>query len=512
MNNFLKTFAVFVFTSSVCMAATITINGQTVGPGTPKMTVDGVAVGQTTTGSTTRSTTYYSDGSSSTTVYRNGYITRVYQNGVLRAVYQDGTVVDWNQLGGLINVRKDVVFDLRNESHPLHAGKFSEYFNAFLNNYKINDSGRFTPATNARTPANQYTRNEFKHFVAEGRPTLVIESIDRCVRCSGSGHHPSLVNNILTEIQCVSCNGRGHIANTQNVSLTNTGNLPERPTIKDFISIGLISENRSEPTPNQENTGKEKKAGMLLDLKKIVPSVEPPKPAPAPEPVAEKKAEPEIQLTPLQRFQMTKGKAEAGNSQAQYELALLYLQESEKPVPLDYFEAFSWMLKASMKNHKMAQFHLGRLYENGFGTDKSLENAIKWRRSAALLGCKQSQKWMGQLYVDIFNGNPKFADLIKPDPSNLIEAYAWYNLGGEIPFANRADPKTPGPDELTNGDHPLNVRDYNFEKSIPVSSARDRDAIARLPSFNRKMYDDAKARCNSLAKEAEEHRAQNRPK
>jgi len=516
MNNLLKIFALFVVASSACMGATITINGQTVGPGTAKMTVDGVPVGQTTSNNTTRSTTYYSDGSSSTTVYRNGYITRVYQNGVLRAVYQDGTVVDWNQLGGLISVRKDVVFDLRNESHPLHAGKFSEYFNAFLNNYKINDSGRFTPATNARTPANQYTRNEFKHFVAEGRPTLVIESIDRCVRCSGSGHHPSLVNNILTEIQCVSCNGRGHISNTQNISLTNTGSLPERPTIKDFISIGLIAEKRTEPATTQDNSGKEKKTGMLLDLKKIVPAVEAPKPVaapmPAPEPVVEKKVEPEIQLTPLQRFQMTKGKAEAGNSQAQYELALYYLQEFDKPVPLDYFEAYNWMLKASMKNHRMAQFHLGRLYENGFGADKSLESSLQWRRSAALLGCKQSQRWMGQLYLEIFSGNPKFASLIKQDPSNLIEAYAWFNLGADIPFPPRLDPKTPGPEELATGDVPLNVRDYNFEKNIPTSAARDRDAIARIPTFNRKMYEDAKARCTTLTKEVEEHRAQNRPK
>lgn len=492
------------------MAATITINGETVGPGTAKMTVDGLSTGQSSYNSTTRTTTYNSDGSSTTTVYRNGYITKVYQNGVLRAVYQDGTTVDWNYYGNLINVRKDLTFDLRNESHPLHTGKFSEYFNAFLNNYKINAAGHFTPATNARTPANQYTRNEFKHFVAEGRPTLVIESIDRCIRCSGSGHHPSLVNNILTEIQCVSCNGRGHVANTLNVSLTNTGSLPERPTIKDFISIGLIAESRDVTIPKQENESKDKKPGMLLDLNKIVPPAETPKPTPPP--VVEKKAAPEIELTVLQRFQMTKGKAEAGNSQAQYELALFYLQEPEKPVPLDYFEAYNWMLKASMKNHRMAQYHLGRLYENGFGTDKNLESTVQWRRSSALLGCKQSQKWMGQLYSEIFSGNPKFASVIKQDPSNLVEAYAWFNLGSEVPFPPRLDPKTPGPEELESGLVPLNLRDYNFEKSIPTSAARDRDIIARNPIFNKKMYDDAKARCVSLAKEAEEYRAQNRPK
>jgi hypothetical protein len=512
MGKFITALALFLSAFSDCHGATITINGETVGPGTAKMTVDGLQAGQTPYYGTKRTTTttYNSDGTT-TRVYRNGFITKVYQNGVLSAVYQDGSVVDWNYYGSLISVKKDLNFDLRNESHPLHAGKFTEYFNAFLNNHKINEMGRFTPATNARTPANQYTRDEFKHFVAEGRPTLTIESIDRCVRCSGSGHHPSLVNNILTEIQCVSCNGRGHIANTQNIYLTHTGKLPARPTIKDFISIGLIAENRSEPSPDQEGVAKEKKSGMLLDFKKIVPPTpEPPKPmAPV---VQTPEKQPEIELTPMQRFQVTKGKAEAGNSQSQYELALLFMQESEKPVPLDYFEAYNWMLKAATKNHRMAQFHLGRLYENGQGTDKNLEGSISWRRRAALLGCKQAQKWMGQLYLEVFSGNPKFAEFIKKDSTNLIEAYAWFNQGADIPFPPRTDPKTPSAEELASGDNPLNPRDYNFEKSIPTSAARDRDGIARNPEFNKKMYDEAKVRCVSLAKEAAEYRAENRPK
>jgi hypothetical protein len=514
MKSLLTILAIVVSMTSAGISATITIDGRTVGPGTAKMTVDGVSVGQSSNNNTSRTTTTtYSDGTT-TRVYRNGLITKVYRNGVLTAVYQDGSTVDWSYYGNLINIKKDLNFDLRNESHPLHAGKFSEYFNAFLNNYKINETGRFTPATNARTPANQFTRDEFRHFVAEGHPNLIIESIDRCVRCSGSGHHTSLVDNIITEVQCVSCNGRGHVATTLNVALTNTGKLPARPTVKDFISIGLLAENPPSSAPSQESEPNEKKPGMLLDLNKIVPAPEKQNPVPAPMPtsVAEKKKDPEIQLTPMQRFQMTKGKAEAGNSQAQYELALFYLQEPEKPVPLDYFEAYNWMLKASMKNHRMAQYHLGRLYENGFGTEKNLESTVQWRRSAALLGCKQSQKWMGQLYTEIFSGNLKYATIIKPDPSNLIEAYAWNNLGSEIPFPLRQDPKTPGPEELESGLVPLNLRDYNFEKSIPTSAARDRDIIARNPLFTKKMYDDAKARCITLAKEAEEHLAQNRPK
>ncbi len=514
MKSLIAHLFLLVTTSSACIAATITIDGQTVGPGTAKMTVDGLSAGQTSYNNTTRTTTTttYSDGTK-TVVYRNGLITKVYRNGALTAVYEDGSVVDWNYYGSLISVKKNLTFDLRNESHPLHAGKFSEYFNVFLNNYKINEMGRFTPATNARTAANQYTRDEFKHFVAEASPNLVIESIDRCVRCSGSGHHTSLVNNVFVEVQCENCNGRGHVANTLTIALTNSGKLPPRPTIANFVSVGIIAALETAP--------KEMKAqGGLLDLDKIVPKpdapkvMEAPKSAPLTAPVVHKKAEPEIEVTPLQLFQMTKSKAEAGNSQAQYELALFYLQESSKAVPLDPFEAYNWMLKASTKNHQMAQFFLGRLYENGIGTEKNLESTLQWRRSSAMLGCKQSQKWMGQLYSEIFSGNPKYASLIKQDPSNLVEAYAWYNLGSEVPFPPRTDPKTPGPEELEAGAVPLNERDYNMEKSVPTSAAIVRDNITRNnPTvFSKKTYDDAKARCLTLAKEAKDYRAQNRPK
>ena len=217
-------------------------------------------------------------------------------------------------------------------------------------------------------------------------------------------------------------------------------------------------------------------------------------------------------LLPLaERYQLITGRAALGVSQAQYELGIFYLQESERPVALDYYQAYEWLLKASVKNHRMAQFYLARLYENGTGVDQSLEAALSWRRRAALAGCKQSQRWMGQVYLESLSGSPKYASLIKQTPANLIEAYAWLNLAAEIPFPPRLDPKKPGPEELAAGD-PLNLRDYNAENRIPISAGRDRDLIARRPEFNKQMYDDAKARCVTLKKESEAHREQNRPR
>jgi hypothetical protein len=242
----------------------------------------------------------------------------------------------------------------------------------------------------------------------------------------------------------------------------------------------------------------EKKGGGLIDLGKLI---------------GKNEEVDESLLTPAERFQCIKARAELGLSQAQYELGILYLQEADKPVSLDYYQAYDWLLKATMKNHRMAQFYLGRLYENGTGTDQSLESALRWRRSAALLGCKQSQKWMGQIYQETFDSGSKYSALIKQAPSNLIEAYAWLDLAASVPYPPRLDPKTPWPAEVAAGD-PLNLRDYNAENRIPTSAGRDRDLIARRPLFigNKQMYDDAKARCVTLKKESEDYRAQNAPK
>jgi TPR repeat protein len=247
----------------------------------------------------------------------------------------------------------------------------------------------------------------------------------------------------------------------------------------------------------------EKKAGGMLDLSKLLPKKE----------VVEEKPVDESLLTPAERFSLIKGRAELGLSQSQYELGILYLQIGERPVPLDYYEAYKWLLKATMKNHRMAQFHLGSLYENGTGTEQNLESALRWRRSSALLGCKQSQRWMAQIYQENFDGSSKYSSLIKKDSSNLIEAYAWLDLASEVRFPQRLDPKKPGAEELAAGD-PVNMRDYNAENRVPRSAGNDRDRIAQRPLFtgSKQMYDDAKARCATLRKESEDYRAQNRPK
>lgn len=278
-----------------------------------------------------------------------------------------------------------------------------------------------------------------------------------------------------------------------------------------LLTIGLLLALSSAQVSAQAPAAPaEKKGTMVLDFTKIIP------PAPKAEEEPKPSVTPEVKApeTPMERFKRTQIQAEAGNAQAQYELALIYAQEFERTVTLNNYEAYKWLLKAAAKNHKMALYYLGRFYEEGQGMDGvvDLVNAISWRRSAALLGCKQSQKWMGKLYQDTFNGNKKFADQIKQDPYNLVEAYAWYDLAASKPLPARTDVQTPTEEELASGDAPLNARDFNNERAVSGNAANNRDTIAKLPGFNRKMFEDANERSHVLAKEAAEFRAKNRPK
>ena len=173
--------------------------------------------------------------------------------------------------------------------------------------------------------------------------------------------------------------------------------------------------------------------------------------------------------------------------------------------PLDYFEAYSWTLKASLKNHALAQNHLARMHETGRGTDKNLEQSIKWHRSAALLGCKQSQRWMGQLYYSSFIGNSTYQDLISNDISNLTEAYAWFLLGSERTIESL--PSTDSHEALKA--MKLNSRDYSFEFSTQSACESERDNVAKNPSFSKNISDAAKSRFNSLKAESIEFKKAN---
>jgi len=421
-----------------------------------------------------------------------GYVQRIYDRGTW-GYYVNGLPLDYNFFGSLKTITITTTFDLGKIGQPGRsesAQKFSAIWQAFRETYTLNDKGRFIFNPGSKTPANRLTLNEFAHYVSESRPSIELSYIEKCNRCDGRRMRTGITQTgAVGEVPCEDCNAFGSKAKKETCALFFSGQLPERPKLEDFIKEGLVAAPKIE---------------TVTMTAPPVPTPAPtpaPSPTPAPTPVAAAPKE----LTPEERFQAAKSKAQAGDSQSQYELGLYYAQRHERVTPLDYFEAYSWTLKASLKNHALAQNHLARMHETGRGTDKNLEQSIKWHRSAALLGCKQSQRWMGQLYYSSFIGNSTYQDLISNDISNLTEAYAWFLLGSERTIESL--PSTDSHEALKA--MKLNSRDYSFEFSTQSACESERDNVAKNPSFSKNISDAAKSRFNSLKVESIEFKKAN---
>lgn len=430
-----------------------------------------------------------------------GYVQRVYSQGAW-GYYVNGLPLDYNFFGSLKTITSTSTFDLGKIGQPGRvetAQKFAAIWQVFRESYTLNEKGKFIYNPGSKTPANKLTLNEFAHYANESRPTIELNFIEKCNRCDGRRMRTGITQTgAVGEVPCEDCNAHGSKAKKETYSLYFSGQLPERPKLDDFIKEGLVAAPKSEP--------------VAMVLKPMPTPAPTPEAAPAPRPSPEAAPAPRStseavtkELTPEERFQATKSRAQAGDSQSQYELGLYYAQRHERVTPLDYFEAYSWTLKASQKNHALAQNHLARMHETGRGTERNLEQAIKWNRSAALLGCKQSQRWMGQIYYSSFIGNSVYQDHISNDISNLTEAYAWFLLGSE-----RTIESLPSSDsQQAVKDMKLNSRDYSFEFSTQSACESERDNVAKNPSFTKKISDAAKARFNSLKEESLEYRKAN---
>jgi TPR repeat protein len=110
-----------------------------------------------------------------------------------------------------------------------------------------------------------------------------------------------------------------------------------------------------------------------------------------------------------------KNKAEQGDPQAQYELAICHIQGDG--VAKDIEEASKWLCKAAEQGHKQAQrillnnyrdiaeqgnadaqFGLGRAYHRGTDIAQNKAEAVKWIRKAAEQGHAEAQFFLSCLY------------------------------------------------------------------------------------------------------------------
>jgi len=114
--------------------------------------------------------------------------------------------------------------------------------------------------------------------------------------------------------------------------------------------------------------------------------------------------------------------AEAGDAEAQYNLAILY--RSGHGVAKDLEKSRQWFLRAAEQGIAAAQYHLGYMYDTGEGAEQNDRYAFLWYRKAAEQGHPKAQTNLGVMYA---NGSGVAQD--------LKLAYVWFNLAAAQGYA-----------------------------------------------------------------------------
>lgn len=114
-------------------------------------------------------------------------------------------------------------------------------------------------------------------------------------------------------------------------------------------------------------------------------------------------------------FRIWKPLAEAGDAEAQYNLAILY--ERGLGVLRDLSQAFDLCHMAALQGLPQAQVELGRLYARGWGTAQRYGDALQWFEKAADQGDPAGQRNVGWLYDQGYGV-----------PQNYKTAAKWYQL------------------------------------------------------------------------------------
>lgn len=107
--------------------------------------------------------------------------------------------------------------------------------------------------------------------------------------------------------------------------------------------------------------------------------------------------------------------AKAGDAEAQYLLAIIYL--NEMAVPPDETIAVDMLRSAGEKGHLAAQTELARMYRTGDGVQQDFQEMMRWYAAAAEQGDVGAQLFLADSYAYGMSGEP-----------DLIEAYKWYEI------------------------------------------------------------------------------------
>ncbi len=137
---------------------------------------------------------------------------------------------------------------------------------------------------------------------------------------------------------------------------------------------------------------------------------------------------------PVALFQLASAKLDAGDGEegvklmrqaaerglpiAQYRMGKIY--EDGALVPKDENAARRWTERAANGGNRRAMHNLAMLYAEGQGVPQSYEKAAKWFQQAALLGLTNSQYNLGFLYEQGLGV-----------PESLEDAYVWYSIAAK---------------------------------------------------------------------------------
>jgi hypothetical protein len=120
-------------------------------------------------------------------------------------------------------------------------------------------------------------------------------------------------------------------------------------------------------------------------------------------------------------FQLYQSKANQGDADAQFNLALLY--ENGVGIPRDARNAIYWYTKAAKQGHVNAQYRLGTIYRYGYGDEVVLldfKRAVYWITKASEQGNVIAQYNLGHMY--------EYGD---GAPQDYKQAFFWYTKAAE---------------------------------------------------------------------------------
>ena len=120
-------------------------------------------------------------------------------------------------------------------------------------------------------------------------------------------------------------------------------------------------------------------------------------------------------------FQLYQQKANQGDADAQFNLAVMYYHGVETPQDTRY--AIYWYTKAAEQGHVNAQYNLEKLYMYGYGKEvrQDPKLAVYWLTKASEQGLVQAQYNLGHMY-EWGDGGPQDYKL----------AFYWYTKAAEL--------------------------------------------------------------------------------